>query len=891
MSSQSKISPPAWADRFLQFYCRDEFLEEIQGDVYELFEVRQRESPRKAQRLFVWDVIRFFRWSNVKLFKQQFNQLIMVKNNIKIARRTLWRNKFYTGINLVGIALGIACFLLSSLYVRHELSYDKFHSNADDIYRVWVHENDEGDEYFEGVVPMVMNEPLKNNFPEIEKKVQIKDIIGDYTTKEQLLLSKRLTLADPEFLEVFDFQLIAGDPSTALSEPENIVMTRADAMERFGTLDVLGTIAEYEINGEKQLFEITGIINDTPANSSIAYQSLISTANQEKFVSENSLTNWWNFSTEIFVQLNEGTSVAALEAKFPQMVQTGMGEDYEEGTFVVHLQPLADIHFNTVIDGENDPGDIQTVRILGLVGLLILVLAGINFVNLSIGQSMKRAREVGVRKVMGAFRRQLIGQFLGESILLTIMAAILGLGTAWLLLPVFNDFAGTELLMRPDLTMFASLGIAVLVIGLLSGIYPALVLSSFKPVAVLKSLKVNHKTRNGLAYSLIVLQFLTAIFFVSATIIMNHQVKYLANKDLGFDKEAKVYVRLPKAKGEFKGMAQIMMGNQTLASQMIPEFRRITGINELTQANNYFGDEGWIMFEFEDEGEKEREFFYNHIDQNFIEFFDIEMVQGKSFAKATDLEKKTGVIVNEALVREFGIKEPLGAKLGKAEFGEHKIIGVISDFHFASLHKKVEPLAMSMDPTAVYKGIYGISIEQNTRATILADVKLEDVAKVREEMKTVWEARFNEPFELSFMDTKLEKLYDKERRTSAMVMLITLLAVIIASLGLLGLAALTIKNRFKEIGIRKVLGASSASIFQLLYKLFLSPVLIAFVISVPLTVWVMGGWLQNFAYQVSLGPVHFIVSALAIVLVTLLAVSYQSARVARANPVDTIRYE
>lgn len=892
MSSTGNISPPRWADRFLQFYCREEFLEEIQGDVHELFEARRQESLFRAKRLFIWDVIRFFKWSNIKLSsKQQFSQLTMVKNNIKIARRTLWRNKFYTGINLVGISLGIACFLLSSLYAYHEYSYDRFHSKLDDIYRVWIHELDEGDEYFEGVVPMVMNGPLKTGFPEIAHTVQIKDIIGNYTSKEQLLLRKRMSVVDPDFLEVFDFEMIAGDRATALSKRESIVLTESDAMERFGTLDVVGKTADYKFRDEKYEFIITGVIKDTPSNSSISYHSLISSANNERLISANNLTGWWVFSTEIYVQLKEGMSVKALEAKFPKMVETGMGEDYEEGIFNVYLQPLTAVHFDTVVDGENEPGDLQTVQILALVGFLILILAGINFVNLSIGQSMRRAREVGVRKVMGAFRMQLINQFLGESLLLTLIAAILGLFTSWLLLPVFNNFAGTELLLQLNTPLLTALGIAVLVIGLLSGIYPALVLSSFKPVVVLKSLKANHKTRNGLAYSLIVLQFLTAIFFVSATIIMNHQVTYLANKDLGFDQEAKVYVRLPRAKGDFQGMSPIMNANQALANQLVPDLNRIAGINQLAIANNYFGDEGWILFEYKDEEKKVHEFYYNHIDERFIDFFDIDMVAGKSFATATELEKKTGVIVNQAFVKEYKLEDPIGKRIGNTDFGDNKIIGVINDFHFASLHKKVEPLVMSMDAAPLFKGIYGISINQNTCATILAEVNLDNIAEVRDEFKTVWESRFNEPFELNFLDAQLEKLYEKERRTSAMVLLITVLAVVIASLGLLGLAALTIKNRFKEIGIRKVLGASTGSIFQLLYKLFLSPVMIAFIISIPLTVWVMNQWLQNFAYQVSLNPFHFLVSAAAIILITLLAVSYQSVRVARANPVDTIRYE
>ena len=893
MGKKQSISPPRWADRFLSFYCREEFLEEIQGDVHELFLQRlDRKGPTVAKSRFVWDVMRFFRWSNIKhTNRSKLNQLTMVKNNMKIATRSLLKHKFYTGINLVGISLGIACFILTHLYVSEELSFDRFHEKLDDIYRVWIHEVDEDEEYFDGVVPVVMGEPMSSDFPEVEQTVQIWSGVVTYTSEDQLTITNTLSLVGEDFLNVFDFKLLAGDRETALSKMENIVLSESAAIERFGTTDVMGQVVKYQ-DGDKPLeFVVTGVIEDAPANSSISYTKLISDANNERMMHEQTRTAWYNYSSELYVKLAESADPIALEAKFPDMLKKGQGEEYEEGYMTVHLQPMAEVHFDTKIDGENQPGDLRTVQIMRVVGFIILLLAGINFVNLSVGQSVKRAKEVGVRKVMGAYKRQLIFQFLSESLLLTFMATLLGVGLAALLLPVFNGFADKALTLSMDFALISGLVIAMFTIGLLSGLYPALVLSSFKPVKVLKSSLSLRGGKNRLAYSLIVLQFLVAIFFVSATVIMKNQVSYLSNKDLGFDREAKVYLRMPKPAGKSDGMMNLMGNNMLQAKQFVESLKQLPDIEGLAVANNYFGDEGWMMFGYDGADGKIEKFYYNHVDEEFTRLFKVKMLQGIDFKEGTELDRKMGILVNQAFVDAFGLEDPLNAKIPGKEFGEHKIIGVVDNFHFASLHKRVEPLVMSMNVEPIYKGIAEISINQSSRATVVAKVRLDRMADIRSEVKSLWQERFSEPFELRFIDTKLEQLYEREQRTSDMVTLITILAISIASLGLLGLAALTIKNKLREIGIRKVLGASAGSIFTLLYKIFMSPILVAFIVSVPLTLYVMRDWLQSFAYQISINPLHFLLAAGAILLITLLVVSFQSLRVARANPVDTIRYE
>ena len=816
----------------------------------------------------------------------------MVKSNFKIARRSLWKNKFYTGINLLGISLGIACFVLTYLYVEEELSYDKFHSNVDNIYRVWIHEQDEGDEYFEGVIPVAAKTALETEVPELEQVVQFWESSASFTSPDQLTINTSLTITGQHLFEVFDFKLLAGDRSTALSKMEHIVMTESDAMAYFGRTDVLGETATYTISDKEYSFIVSGVVEDAPDNSSIKYYSFISDLNNERFIPKQSRESWYNFSAEVFVHLRADADPMALESKFPSMVEKYMeDDDEEEYSITIHLQPLSEVHFDTKVDGDTEVGDIRIVRILGIVGFVILILAGINFVNLSVGQSMKRAKEVGVRKVMGAFKNQLIGQFLSESLLLTLMAAILGLGVATLLLPVFNDFADKSLVIEFSAPLLKALGIAIGMIGLLSGAYPALVLSAMKPSSIFRGSSTQGSGKHWLSFSLIVLQFVAAIFFVSTTVVMKDQLNFIASKDLGFDKEAKVYLRLPRPANPGQGMVELMKANALLAEQVITDLRQVPSIEKVGFSNNYFGDEGWMFLEYADQQGEDQAYFFNTISKEFIDLFGIEMVTGKDFSEATAYELQNGILVNETFVKTHAMEDPVGKKIDREKQKEHQIIGVVKDFHFASLHKKVEPLVMAYNPGMGFSGIRGITINQATRATVVAQVRLEEMVATRKAMQEIWEARFTQPFDLRFIDTKLERLYEQEARTNSMVSLIAILAIIIASLGLLGLAALTIRNRFKEIGIRKVLGARPADIFGLLYKVFASPVFVAFVISVPITVMVMRSWLGGFAYHVDVNLLHFVITACAVLIVTVLVISYQSVKAASMNPVDTIRYE
>lgn len=815
----------------------------------------------------------------------------MVKNNFKIATRSLMKHRFYTGINLVGISLGIACFIMTYLYVQEELSFDKFHTQKDRIYRVWVHEFDEGDEYFSGVVPIVMSDYLATDFPEIDHSSLSYAMLAEYSTTEGTKLSGMVRMVSPGFLKMFDFPLLAGNMEGVLDSPEDIVLTESEAIRVFGTTDVIGKTVKYNVSNDDLEFVVSGLIADTPANSSLQFTKLISDTNKKRLVHEQSLTAWYNFSTEIYIMLDETNDPAALEAKFPEMVKTGQGEDYEEGTFTVYLQPLTDMYFDQKIDGDTPTGDIATVRILGIVGFIILVLAGINFVNLSVGQSMARAREVGVRKVMGAFKGQLTLQFLTESLLLTVAAAVIGLGVSYLLLPLFNDFANKHLTLTFEWPLVQALLLAVLFTGILSGLYPAFVLSSFKPSTVLKGLHRGRKGKSGLATSLTVLQYVAAIFFVSTAVIMKSQLQYISQLDMGFDKEAKVFFTLPIVRSVTPGMDQRMKANADAARLFKTELEKITSIEQSTVASNYFGDRGWLKLGFKDKGDEEVFFRYNHIDEDFTSLFDIEIVAGKSFENATDRERETGILVNERFVRENNIENPIGYKLEGEDFPPHEVIGVVSDFNFASLREEIEPLVMSLNPEVIFKGIYSIEMNSSLRSTIIAQVNVNNLARLEDEVASVWEARYNRPFELGFLDDRIERMYEQEKRNDAMVSLIALLAIAIASLGLLGLIALTVQNKFKEIGVRKVLGASAFSIVRLLNRAFMSPIAIALLLSVPLTYFVMDSWLSDFAYHITINPLHFLAAGAVIFITTLLVASYQSVRAATSNPVDTLRDE
>ncbi|MEQ9404892.1 MAG: ABC transporter permease [Cyclobacteriaceae bacterium] len=891
--------PPKWANWFLEWYCHPDLLEDLQGDLYEIYDQKIVEGgKRKANLIFVWLVFRSFRLSVFKR-KQKFKNsiLTMTGNNFKIALRVLWRDKFNSAINLLGLTIGIACFLLLGLYVKQELSYDQFHSKKDRIYRTWLKEDyGEGRIFFNSQTPLRFEEMFENNFPEVEKVVQYIEgtrLVG----RGENRLSEKIAVISPDFFEVFDFQLIDGNQQQPLPTKESLVISQQYAKKYFGDSDPLGKSVAVELGEHIQDFTVTGVFVDIRKESSIQFDLAISTENGRDLFGDRSYTAWFNVVAETYILLNERAQINTIEAKIQDIVLGLMGDvGYGDGPmqrdqYNIGFQTLTDIHLNPDIPlGYAPVSNPQYVFILAVIGILVLIIACINYTTLSAGQSLKRAKEVGMRKVLGAVRGTLIYQYLSESLLLALLAMIFGTVITILLIPSFNILTGTEIFFQFEwwhILIYLAIG---LIIGFVAGSYPALVISGFKTINILRggSQSTGKLTaRKGL----VVLQFLVTVFLISTTLIMKQQVNYLQDKDLGYDYKAVISANLmaDPALGRTSERINSGFANGELLKSRLEKYPEIT---KIAMGSHMFGTSGWANLAYNDDKDIFRRFRLLVVDAAYLDAFGIKMKEGRPFEFENGLDQRQSVILNETAARYFGLDDPIGAKLPGTDFGEHQIIGVTEDFHFTSLHSEVEPLVIVQNPVPIFMGIsdgdFGDSLIPKLAFTYTGS----NLTEATEILKREWEAAFpNESWNYNFIDERIKSQYENEARMNKLISVATVLSIVIASLGLLGLTMLVVNSKVKEIGVRKVMGASPLSIFRLLARGFSIQLLLAIVLSIPITIWLMNKWLANFAYRVEIGVGLFIISALLSVIIAFLVISYHTMRATRINPIESLRAE
>lgn len=885
--------PPKWADWFLEFYCNSEFLEEIQGDVHELFEVRlSSKNKRFASVWFVWDVLRFLKWSNIKKSKRlNSNFTTMTRNNFKVAARVLWKQKTNTMLNIGSIAIGMACFILISLYVNQELSFDKFHENGDRIYRTWSKEDyGEGQQFFYTSSPLPLADALENNIPEVEATVRV-DYSSYLVGEGENRLNESVAIVSPNFFDVFTFNITRGNDSQPLGR-QDIVLSERYATKYFGTDDPVGKSIVLEIGEEQLSYNVSAIIENMPENTGFQTDMIVSNEDLERFYSPRVLQAWFNIAPETFVLLKENTSIEAVEAKLPGMIRTVLGDEVQEGEYIVGLQPLTDIHLNPEFPGGAMPvGNPSYVYVLATIGLLVLIMACMNYTTLSTGQSIKRAKEVGIRKVVGAQKGGLVWQYLSESMLITAFAALTALGLAYLLLPTFNQLAGTAIQIPLDVdSLILFLGI-VLTVGVLTGLYPAFVLSNLKLVSVLKGSQ-SGKGAGFFRKSLMVFQLLLTIFLISGSLVMRNQLNFLQNSDLGYDKEAMVSVNMyskPEASGLFN---RIISGfeNAEIIKSKLETYPEVTSIGT---ANHMFGTTGWTGLGFSDTQGQFKQFSLLITDSYFNSSFNIELVDGRDFDPALEIDRTESIIINETAAEYFfGTDAPLGKSLPGNDFGKHIIIGVVKDFNFQSLHSEVSPLIITQNAIPIAQGASDISINSNPIPKVFFKYTGSSLLGVQTLLEEVWEGTFpNEELSFSFIDERLRLMYDNESRVNQIAGIATIISVLIASFGLLGLTIMVVNNKIKEIGIRKVLGAPTSTILNLLMKQFSQQLILAFIISIPITWYLMNQWLSDFAYRIEVGAMVFILSGALSFLIMLLVISYHALRAARSNPIKALRIE
>ena len=789
----------------------------------------------------------------------------MFKNYLTIAIRNLVRHKGYSLINIAGLAIGMACCLLIVLYVQYEFSYDRYHENVEQIYRV-VDESG-------AQTPGLMAPALLDDFPPIIHATRIKHFekaLISYGNKR--FYEDRVFFADPSVFEVFTFPLIKGNSKTALQAPYSMVITQEMAGKYFGEDDPIGKTITYD---NKHDFTITGVLENVPQNSHFKFDFLVSFATASDVFPNAGLDKWnyWS-ATHTYVLLPKDYPPTELEQQFPDFVIKYLGKGWVESFQTrLHLQPLKQIHLHSNLWGEIEPNsDIKYIYLFSAIAFSILLIACINYMNLSTARYANRAREVGMRKVLGANRIQLIKQFMGESILMAFIALLLAAALMELFLPAFCSLIDRELvvnyldnwLLLPDI-----IGIAMFV-GIVSGSYPAFYLSAFQPLAVLRKTLQTGLARSRLRRALVVLQFVISVVLIIATIIIYGQLNYIRNRKLGFNKEQVVV--LPIRDNHVRQKTESVKN----------ELRQNPNIISATASSYIPGGMKWIT-SFSWEGQRDDEdntMGFSCIDHDFIQTFEIELVAGRDFSRDFVTDAKQAFIINEAAVKKTGWNSPIGKRVTRfyPEFVQGSVIGVIKDFHLESLYKTIKPLVLLIDP----EGFQYLSVR----------IRPNDIPGTLDFIKKKWtEFSPNRPFEYFFLDNYFDKLYKAEEKLGQIFGYFTFLAIFIACLGLFGLASFATEQRTKEIGIRKVLGASIVGIVLLLSKDFTKLVIVSNLIAWPIAYYAMNRWLQDFAYRINIGVGTFLLAGAIALIIALLTVGFQAVKAALANPVEALRYE
>ncbi|MFQ5650883.1 MAG: ABC transporter permease [bacterium] len=816
----------------------------------------------------------------------------MFKNYFKVTFRNLSKHKTYSVINLLGLAIGISSFLLILLYVNDELNYDNFHDNADRIYRLNWDYKWQGREGIGPGTPPPLAKMLTDEIPEIEVATRIYPVSKMVVRKENNFFAEsRILAVDASFFEVFSFKMPSGDPATALQEPNSVILTEETAQKYFGDASPVGktlSIGESKSFLGKpysNLFKITGVVTAAPQNSHFQFDMLTSMASHPQVAFFDWSWVWMQVVT--YAVVNERAALGEMEAKIADLVSQRapdafrrIGFSFEDmieqgGHWKFVFQPLTDIHLGSARVGNRlgPVGNKSYVYIFSAVALFVLLIACINFMNLSTARSSGRAKEVGVRKVLGSVKRNLINQFMVESLVFSGVALLLSLGLVELLLGSFNQIADKSL----HFNLFQPVWLPVflialtLAVGLVAGSYPGFYLSSFRPVEVLKG-RINAGMKSsGLRNALVVVQFAISIALIICSLLVKDQLDFVTEKDMGFAKESVLIISNENHRlgDNAKTYRDLVKGKSEIVNASLT-----TGVPPVFGFQDYYKVEGV---------EAEQTDLVSYMtDENFVQTLGLKIVQGRGFAKEFSTDDRS-VILNETAVRQFGWKDAIGKKITYPSRGDYTVIGVMRDFNFTSLHRQIVPFAL-----------FHVSSNSYTipDSYIAIRVRTRELGKLLRRLETEWHALAPAtPFEYSFLDDNLESQYRAEQRLGNIFLIFTSLAILVACLGLFGLTSYSAEQRTQEIGIRKVLGASVAAITMALLKEFTKWVLVANLIAWPVAWFAMNRWLQNFAYRIDISWSVFALAGGLALVIALLTVSTQAIGAALANPVESLRYE
>lgn len=804
----------------------------------------------------------------------------MFLNYFKTAYRNLVRNKLYSTISILGLSIGIACCLLIYLYIEHEFSYDKFHAGVDNIYRIVRVVTDDGIESKRSAATAVPLQPaLQKTFQEIINSTRIHSTTAA-VGKDNISFSEEVTFVDPGFFKMFSFPLIYGEIDSIIDDPSSVVITPEIARKYFGDKNPVGEILSIQLAGTSFDYTVTGIVESPPSNSTMQYSLLVSTDRLKYTLPEWVMQNFNMKGIRTYISIHPETDVATFERRISDYI-IGLTHDQDES---FKLQPLIDIHIDSRYE---DSADYAYFYILMSISFAVLLIACVNFLTLTIGRLGNRSREVGLRKVLGAGRFLIVKQFIGEAFLISFVALILAFALAELFLPTFTELVGKRL----DLSLFSNLThlpvffAIIFLTAFLGGIYPALLLSRLHPVETLKGpLKIGG--RNRFVQTLITIQFIIAVFMLAGTLVMSSQMDYVHMADLGYDKS--MVVTFPTNSRDEHA--------ENLLKRFRAEIQRHPSVIEVTGYSNGFGDPwlfviprrdgSWFIHSSTENipiyeaNEGEDYFFVNKVDRHFIPTIDIKITEGRNFDENHPSDQTKAIIVNQAMVKMKDWENPIGQKV--SGFDEAMVIGVVEDFHFYSLHQRIEPLILHMFDFVSADNINEIAVR----------IKAENIPSTLVMLEETW-TRISGglPLNYSFIDDRVAKQYIEEDRWRKIIRFASITALLIACLGLFGLTSLAVAKRTREVGIRKVLGASVKSIVLMFSRDFIRLILIANIIAFPVGYYAMQSWLEEFAYRIDIIISFFIITAAISMGIAIITIAFQTVKAGLADPVKALRYE
>jgi putative ABC transport system permease protein len=796
----------------------------------------------------------------------------MLKNYLKTALRNFEKHKVYSAINVLGLTVGLAFFILIGLYVRGELGYDRFHENRDRIYRVeQVLAHESGTETTAGC-PTPLSGVLQAEIPEFESVTRVINYgTWTFTMPDARKFSGNRTFAvDPEFLGIFSFGLVKGDGKSALAEPYSVVITETQARKMFADEDPVGQV----IKLGRQDVKITGVIRDVPTGSHLQFDTLLSVATVTAQNGPQTFTRWWDNWVPLYAMLRPGSAFAGANEKIRFLLKKYQGE---ESRNELYLRPLGKIHLYANVSNElGVTGSIKNITIFGAVSILVLALACINFMNLATARGMDRAREVALRKTVGAPRSSLIKQFFGESTITVAFAMLLAMAVVRILLPKFNPIVNRQL----TLNLFQDAGFAIflagvmVVVSLASGLYPAVVLSSFSPIGILRGLKSPGAGSTSFRKALVVFQFAISIALIIGAIIILQQTSFLLNKDLGYSSDQILYLRPGGPASTTRAFRQELLRLPNILDVGFSDYLPHSSTN-------------WCYVSWEGAGPQEyMKMNVNYVDENFLRTYGMTIVEGRDFSEGMRSGSDNVVILNETAARKIGWKEPVGRRLlynidyRSRSVGGATVVGVVKDFHFLSLHHTVGPIMLRLLPRDEGGSIASVKVAPDNIAGSIASIQ------------KAFQSFFPDgTFSYQFLDEDFQQMYLEERKAGRVVTGLALMAVLIACLGLFGLSSYMTKQRVREIGIRKVMGASSTNISWLLSWQFVRLVVLANFLAWPAAHFIVEGWLRNFPYRIKPQGLVFLISSSLAVLIAVATVGFQAFRAARTNPAISLRNE